>query len=104
MLTGKKLREKIAPYAKRLEGISHKHRLSIVYILAHEDKSISDLMTILELPQNLVSFHVSILLKTGWIMKRKDRHFVFYSLKEKNFGDRQKLFAETWFFRNTLHS
>ena len=103
MLTGKKLREKIAPYAKRLEGISHRHSLAIVYILAHEDKGIPDLMAILELPQNLVSFHVSKLLKAGWIIKRKERHLVFYTLKEKNFRDRQKLFGETWFFRNKLN-
>jgi DNA-binding transcriptional ArsR family regulator len=103
MLTGKKLREKILPYAKRLNGIAHKHRLAIVYILAHEDKSVSDIMAILELPQNLVSFHISVLLTTGWIMKRKVRHLVFYTLKEKNFRDPVKLFGETWFFRNTIN-
>ncbi len=102
MLTGKRLHNKVLPYAKRLRGVDHPHRLAILYLLAHEPMWPRDLAIHLNLPPNLISHHLREMLKAGWVVKEKERRWMLYKLNLKAFGGLRKLLKGTKGEKNIL--
>jgi len=95
MLTGVRLKEKAKPFAKRMEGIAHPIRLSILYLLAFKDFQLHELAENLDYQPNLVSHHVSKLVSSGWVEKKKWKQYVYYHLKTRVLFDWYRLFAGT---------
>ncbi len=102
MTSGKRLLNKVAPYATMLHGISNPYRLAIVYLLAHESLWPEDIATMIPIPQNLVAHHLKILLATGWVKKRRIGNHVMYALQKKAFKELPKLLVDTPFWREHI--
>jgi DNA-binding transcriptional ArsR family regulator len=95
MITGVRLKEKVKPFAKRMEGIAHPIRLSILYLLAYKDFPLHEIAENLDYPQNLVSHHLGTLLSAGWVVKKKWKQYVYYHLKTRVLFDWYRLFSGT---------
>jgi len=95
MMTGIRLKEKVKPFAKRMEGIAHPIRLSILYLLAHKDFPLHELAENMDYPSNLVSHHISQLVSSGWVEKKKWKQYVYYHLKHRVLFDWYRLFSGT---------
>ena len=95
MITGVRLKEKVKPFAKRMEGIAHPIRLSILYLLAYKDFPLHEIAENLDYPQNLVSHHLKTLSSAGWVVKKKWKQYVYYHLKTRVLFDWYRLFSGT---------
>jgi len=93
MITGVRLKEKVKPYAKKIVGIAHPIRLSILYLLAFKDFPLHEIAENLDYPQNLVSHHLTTLGKGGWVEKKKWKQYVYYHLKHRQLFDWYRLFS-----------
>jgi len=104
MLTGVGLRDRTKPIGKRMEGVAHPHRVAILYLLAHENFPMHEIAETIDLPLNLVSHHLAILVKTGWIRKKKTGKTVRYMLKARTFRDLGTFFLNTPFGKENFPS
>jgi len=95
MVTGVRLKERVKPFAKRMEGIAHPIRLSILYILAFKEYPLHEIAENLDYKPNLVSHHLTILQSSGWVEKKKWKQYVYYHLKHRVLFDWYRLFNET---------
>ena len=102
MVTGKRLHEKVKPFANRVRGVAHPHRLAIMYLLAHDPLEVRDIVDYLGLAENLVSHHLKQMHNSGWLSKEKIGRSVTYRLNEKAFFEVKKLLADTPFDRQFL--
>lgn len=102
MITGIRLHEKIKPFGKRMHGIAHEHRLAILYTLAYGELPLHDIVLDVDRPENLVAHHIDVLMKSGWVTKRKKGREVFYRLNEHGFFELFRLFVDTPFYHETL--
>ena len=85
MLTRSKLKEKVQPFAKRIRGVAHDHRLAILYVLAHNQLEAKDIVDALGVPENLVAHHLKQMYITGWVLKTKQGRSVTYRPNQKTF-------------------
>jgi DNA-binding transcriptional ArsR family regulator len=67
MLTGIRLKEKARLFEKKMKGPAHEVRLAIMYTLAHGELPLHEIVANVDEPQNLVSHHMKILEKSGWV-------------------------------------
>ncbi len=95
MDTGVRLREKTKKLYQALKGVSHEHRLAIIYLLAHKDMEEREIVSNLDMPQNLVAHHLKIMLDHGWVKKTKGTKFVTYHLQAKALDIFNKLLEDT---------
>ena len=102
MLTRARLREKVKPFVRRFRGISHVHRLAIVYLLAHEHMQVHTIVDSLGIKENLVSHHLRQLNLSGWVLKTRVGRDVTYRLNEKAFVEFNRLFEDTPFEKTVL--
>lgn len=93
MLTKNRLKEKVRPVAKLMEGVANVYRLAIVYLLSSNDLLSRELVGALGLPQNLVSHHLKVLLATGWVTRERAGKKVTYRLNKEAVGRLQKLLS-----------
>jgi len=84
MLIGKRLLNKVVPTARRIHALSHPHRLAILSLLSREPLWVSDLVNYLNLPSSLISHHLRLLRKEGWIAKMKEGKHSLYRVSEKS--------------------
>jgi protein-tyrosine-phosphatase len=66
-----------------LKLMAHEVRWDLLHLLAHSDYRVQDLVGKLQLPQNLVSYHLKQLRKGQLVTERRssaDERFLFYSL------------------------
>ncbi len=89
------MKEKVKPHAKKIQGIAHPIRLSILYLFAHNDFPLHEIAENLDYPSNLVSHHLTILLGSGWVIKKKWKQYVYYHLKTRMLFDWYRLFVDT---------
>lgn len=76
--------DKLEKAAYILKTIAHPLRLSIVEQLTENaELSVSQLCTVLEAEQSLVSHHLQNMKLKGLLKSRKEGVSIFYSLKEK---------------------
>lgn len=102
MLTRARLREKVKPFVRRFRGISHVHRLAIVYLLAHETMKVHAIVDGVGIAENLVSHHLRQLYLSGWVLRTRVGRDVTYRLNEKAFVEFNRLFIDTPFEKNIL--
>lgn len=102
MLTGGRLREKVKPFVPRMAAIGEIHRLSVVYLLSYDPMEVGELAEAINIPINLLSHHLKVLLNAGWVVKSKFGRRVTYQLNEKAFFELKRLLADTPFDRQVL--
>ncbi len=102
MFTGVRLKEKVRPVAASFRGIAHKNRLAIIYLLSFGPMEAGEIVSDIDLPQNLVEHHLGAMLKTGWVTKARVGRTVTYQLNEKAFEEMPKLIKNTPFYNRLL--
>lgn len=94
MHTGIRLKEKVRPIAKKIRGISHDHRIALLYLLAHGPMEVKNIVANVDVPQNLVSHHLKKLLTTGWVTKVRWGRTVTYQVNRSAFEEIGKFLAQ----------
>jgi len=102
MLTGVRLKEKARLFEKKMRGPAHTIRLSIIYILAHGELPLHEIVLDIDKPQNLISHHMAILEKSGWVGKRTEGREVYYHLIDRGFFELHRMLVDTPFYHQTL--
>jgi DNA-binding transcriptional ArsR family regulator len=90
-----RLRAKVKPFADHMAAIGDIHRMSIVYLLAHGSLDVRQIIDYTGISGSLMSHHLNILFKTGWVTRRKYGKRIEYTLNPKAFLELQKLFKDT---------
>jgi DNA-binding transcriptional ArsR family regulator len=98
MTVGKRLAQKISPFAEIISGVSHPIRLSIVYCLSHKEMETWEIISAVKLRANVVAHHLHILRNTGWLKRVRIGKRVTYSLKTENIKLLTGLFGNASFF------
>lgn len=76
------IEDKAQEAASFLKGLASPHRLMILCQMADgSEKSVSELMELVELPQTSVSQHLGRLKKEGIVDYRRDHRTLYYSIK-----------------------
>lgn len=102
MTSGQRLLAKVAPYAELIHGISHPHRLAILYILAHDPTWPEDIARHLPIPRPLIAHHMKEMVKAGWISKKRIGLHVTYSINKKALKALPHLLIDTPFWREHM--
>jgi len=68
--------------ARRLRLLGHPIRLQLLEVLANGPRSVTDLARILEVEHQLVSKHLSELLRCEVVVRRQEGNFALYSLPD----------------------
>jgi DNA-binding transcriptional ArsR family regulator len=77
----KRLREEVAQmHAQVCSGLADSCRILILYSLADQPHTVTDLAEALELPQSTVSRHLKILRDQGMVAAQRDGQSVLYTL------------------------
>jgi len=71
-------------HADLLKSLAHPRRLEIVHLLRDQELPVSDIHTMLDLPQANISQHLMILRDAGVVSTRRKGKQVFYKLSDKN--------------------
>jgi ArsR family transcriptional regulator len=75
--------------AQAFKVLGGEERIKIILHLSTGEKCVCEILKHLQLPQNLVSYHLGELRKNDLILARKEGKWVHYSLNNKNFGELQ---------------
>lgn len=67
---------------KLLKAISEPNRVRILCLLIDGAKYSGEISDKLDIPHNLVSFHLGILLEEGFLKKKKEGNKTYYSIKD----------------------
>lgn len=69
-------------HANFLKALAHPRRLEIIYLIRDQELPVSDIHTMLDLPQANISQHLMILRDAGVVKTRKDGKQIFYQLND----------------------
>ncbi len=84
--------KKIEESAELLKAVAEPNRLRILCALSKEKICVCDLAESLEIPQNLLSFHLKTLYEAGILKKQRDGNNIYYLIK-KDWNERiEKIF------------
>ena len=75
-----------------LSTINDKNRLRIICMLQQKESCVCDIYKNLNLPQNLVSYHLGVLEKVEIVSQRREGLKVFYSINKKGLKKIRSLF------------
>lgn len=75
--------EGINEWASVLKMIGHPQRLSILYTLCRESRSVKDLQEILAMPQSVLSQHLGLLRRAGLLQRKKEGTLAIYSIGQE---------------------
>lgn len=95
MITGIRLKEKSKKFARIVRGAAQAHRLGILYILAYKPMEAHDIAENIDLPENLVSHHLAIMLASGWVTKIRIGRNMMYEVNPRIFRNLMKYFEGT---------
>ncbi len=70
-------------HAQICGGLADPKRIALLYALAEEPKSVTELVDILEMPQATVSRNLKILRERGMVIARRQGANIYYSLGDK---------------------
>ena len=73
--------------ARVISVLANAKRLEIVDLLAHEERTVSDLSGALDLAQATTSQHLAVMRKAGVVETRKEGNFVFYRLADPKIAE-----------------
>lgn len=82
MISNSVLRQKLERPASRFQSLGNLTRLAILYTLARDPLEFGRLRHRLKLPPSLLSHHLTVLLRSGWVTKTKVGKFVTYYVGE----------------------
>lgn len=99
MTKGKRLLQRIRPYAVIMRGLSHSYRLAIVYLLANKPMTGEQLVRALKMKDNLLMHHLNAMRKADIIIRTREGRHQRYSLKEKTFRALPGIVADTPFWK-----
>ena len=68
--------------ALRFRALGDETRLRILEHLVSGERSVSDLMVLLDIGQSLMSHHLRILREAGLVIDRRDGRWIHYSIAE----------------------
>ena len=68
--------------ALRFRALGDETRLRILEQLAPGERSVTDLMALVEIGQSLMSHHLRILREAGLVIDRRDGRWIHYSIAE----------------------
>lgn len=85
--------EKIEQSADILKAIGEPNRLKILCSLSKSKVCVCDLAQQLEMPQNLMSFHLKSLYDVGILEKQRDGNYIYYVIKDEWKDKIEKVFA-----------
>lgn len=71
-------------HADLLKSLAHPRRLEIIHLLRDQELPVSDIHTMLDLPQANISQHLMILRDAGVVASRREGKQIFYKLSDKN--------------------
>ncbi|MBI4136491.1 metalloregulator ArsR/SmtB family transcription factor [Candidatus Roizmanbacteria bacterium] len=81
-------------HAKLLKALAHPKRLEIIQLLRDQELSVTDIQTMLDLPQANLSQHLMILRDAGVTNTRKEGKNIYYSIAHSNFIKASDLMRE----------
>lgn len=81
-------------HAKLLKSLSHPRRLEILHLLRDQELSVTDIYTMLDLPQANISQHLMILRASGVLETRKTGKQIYYKVAHQNFIKASDLIRE----------
>ncbi len=102
MLIRKRLRDKAMKLQSLAQGVSHRNRLAVLYLLAHGSKETFELADHLMIKEPLLIHHLQIMVKSGWLKRMKTGRHVTYALKEDCTIELKKFLGDTPFFRSVF--
>ena len=97
MLGGKRLFQKLAPLYSYIQAVSHIDRLAILCLLTEEPREPWQVAESLHKPQNRISHHLRLLVKSGWILRSRYGKRVEYRLNEKAIKEVKQLVKDSEF-------
>lgn len=100
MLIRKRLIAKTTRLSKLTAAVSHRYRLAILYLLAHDPKETFEIADILMIKEPLAVHHLQKMVESGWIKRIRTGKRVSYQLEENASIDLKKFLGDTPFFRN----
>ena len=71
-----------------LKVAAEPNRLRVLALLAQGEHCVCDIEAALDLPQNLVSHHLSVLKRNGLVRDRRDGKWVYYAVEPQTIGER----------------
>ena len=80
--------------ARFFKGLGDPIRLKVLEFLEDGEKSVSEMVEYLGLPQNQVSMHLGCLRWCGYVKTRKEGRYVYYSLGDSRVMDVLRLAKE----------
>lgn len=87
-------------HAELLKALAHPRRLEIIHLLRDQELAVSDIHTMLDLPQANISQHLMILRDAGVVATRRDGKHIFYSLNHPNIIKASDLLREVLITQN----
>ena len=76
--------DRIEEVALRFKALGEPARLRILAVLRDGERSVSEIMAAVELSQANVSKHLHVLHELGFVARRKEGLFVFYTLSSRD--------------------
>jgi ArsR family transcriptional regulator len=83
-MTDSSLREEVVRlHANVCSGLADSNRIMIIYSLAEGSRNVTEIASMLELPQPTVSRHLKILRERGIVRSERDGQIINYHLTDK---------------------
>ena len=95
MITGIRLKEKSKNFSRIIRGVSHAHRLGILYILSHKPMEAHYIAANIDFSENLISHHLKQMLVSGWVIKTRIGRTMMYEINPKVFKNLMKFLEGT---------
>lgn len=87
-------------HASLLKSLSHPRRLEILQLLRNQELSVTEIYTMLDLPQANISQNLKILKSAGVINSKKDGKQIYYRIADPKFIKASDLFRSILVERN----
>lgn len=71
-------------HAELLKALAHPRRLEIIQLLRDQELPVTDIHTMLDLPQANISQHLMVLREAGIVVCRRDGKQMYYSVADQN--------------------
>lgn len=81
-------------HSQLLKALSHPKRLEIIHLLRDQELSVSQIQSMLDLPQANLSQHLIVLRDAKVVQTRRDGKQIYYQLAHKNFIKASDLLRE----------
>jgi DNA-binding transcriptional ArsR family regulator len=85
MTTGKRLLSKVAPYADLFSAAGNVYRTAILRLVIEKPVTPAEIAANLKISQPLVSHHLRLLKKSGWVVSERIGLHAYYSIKKSSF-------------------